>query len=223
MKSIIKIIWTISIIAVSLSMIWFLLGSTACFQRKVDLVSTVVFLVVWLPAFSFVILSVLIFKKGWVPVNVLSRIGLVIAVIVISLVFIITLIRHTSMYGWIKENVIKDYTQSTIDKKYEYRLELVNMFQKNSYARIYIKDIKNYEETKIPLDIPTREKSVIIGGEEYMISETDVLLVWSKLVPSETEDIYVLTTTETFDEGKIYRFQIDMKDKTAKRDTQTQM
>lgn len=216
MKSIIKIIWILSAITVSLSMIWFLIGSTACFQRKFDLVRTVVFLVVWLPAFSLVILSVLALKKGWFPVNVLGRIGMVVAVIVLSLIFVTTLIRNTSMYGWIKESVVKDYTQTTIDEKYEYRLELVNVFQRNSYARIYIKNIVNGEETTMPLDIPIKEKNVIIGGEGYISSETDVLLVWSKMMPSDAEDIYILTTTDFFDRESSYCFRIDMKDKSAK-------
>jgi hypothetical protein len=34
----------------------------------------------------------------------LGRIGMVVAVIVLSLIFVTTLIRNTSMYGWIKES-----------------------------------------------------------------------------------------------------------------------
>ena len=81
------------------------------------------------------------------------------------------------------------------------------MFQKNSYARLRMKDIETGEETKIPLDIPTEEIIVLF-------SESD--MVWSKLTPTDTENIFVFTTTELFDSENTYCFQIDVKAKSAK-------
>ena len=65
------------------------------------------------------------------------------------------------------------------------------------------------------MDIPVKEKKVIIGGEGYMSSETDDLMVWSELIPLDTEGIYVLSTTEFFDRESLYCFRIDMKDKSV--------
>ena len=217
MKNVTKIIWLISIVSVSLSMLYYLIGSTAFFQRNIDLIRTVVLFAVGGPVFVFIILSVLALKKDWFPTQFVGKISLLIIIIIFSLISVTTLLRYTNPHGWIKENVLKDYTQTTIDNKYEYRLELVNLFQKNSFARIYIKDISNDYETKISLDIPVCEKDVIIGGEGYTNSDLNIYGVWSELTPSDTKGIYVLTTTELFDSENSYCFQINIEDKTAIR------
>lgn len=196
-------------------MLYYLIGSTAFFQRNIDLIRTVVLFAVGGPVFVFIILSVLALKKDWFPTQFVGKISLLIIIIIFSLISITTLFRYTNPHGWIKENVLKDYTQTTIDNKYEYRLELVNLFQKNSFARIYIKDISNDYETKISLDIPVCEKEVIIGGEGYTNSDLNIYGVWSELTPSDTKGIYVLTTTELFDRENSYCFQINIADKTA--------
>ena len=215
MKNVTKIIWLISIVSVSLSMLYYLIASTAFFQRNIDLIRTVVLLVVGVPAFVFIFLSVLALKNNWFPTQFVGKISLLIVIITFSLISVTAFLRFTTPYGWIKENVLKDYTQTTIDKKYEYRLELVNLFQRNSYARIYIKNMSNDYETKISLDIPVHEKEVIIGGEGYTNSDLNIYGVWSELTPSDTKGIYVLTTTELFDRENSYCFQINIADKTA--------
>ncbi len=208
---IIKTTLIISILAVSFAMIWFILGSTACFQRNMDVVENVTLISVWLPALALVVLAVFILKKGWLPITVTAKTGLIIAITVASLFFAITLIRTTTLHGWIKEKVDEDYIQITEDEKYEYRLELVNMFQRNSYARIYIKNIADGKEVKIPLDIPTKEKYVLSGGKDYMTNpDPDNLPVWTKMMPTDEDGVYILTTTGIFDREDTYCFTIDL-------------
>ena len=209
-----KITWLISIVTVSLSMMWFLFASTACFQRKIGLVTIVIFLIAWIPALCFVVLSFLALKSGWMPSNIFANIILTVGVIVISYVFVATFLNNSSVYGWLKESVTKDYIQTTVDEKYEYRIEIVNIFQKNSYVRLYVKDVSDGKETKLYLDIPIREIYAISGGEGSIYPEPETPPVWSNLMSTDKESIYILTTTKVFDSENEYSFIIDVtKDK----------
>lgn len=57
--------WTLiaSIITIGFSIIWFLLGTTANFQRGVDLVTTIKFAVIWLPSVILITLTGIVIKS----------------------------------------------------------------------------------------------------------------------------------------------------------------
>ena len=117
--------------------------------------------------------------------------------------------------GWPGEIVLRDYMQTTADGKYEYRVEIINPFQRNGYVRLYVKELTTAEETIILLDIPIKDKAVIVGGEDYVTPGPNDLPVWSALEPTSSPSVYVLTTTGMFDREKVYSFLIDMESKTS--------
>ena len=215
MKKAIRTIWLIAVGIVFVSMIWFLLGSTACFQRSIDLVTTVIFIIAWVPALCFIVFSLLAIKKNLIPNKKLFKIILTISIILISSIFTSTFINNASPYGWLKEIVDEDYMQITLDEKYEYRLEIINRFQKNSYVRVYLKEISDGEEMRLKLDIPARDIYVVSGGIDSIYPEPEIPPVWSKLIPTDNESIYILTTTDLFDNDKSYRFYVDVESNTV--------
>ena len=217
MPAIIKIIWIIAVIVVFVSLMWFLLGTTSFFRRGIDLPTTYLFITVWTPALLFTILSVILLTKGWIPASLIARIGLLAAVILFSLAFSSTLFKNVNTQGWLSERVKIDYTQITDDEKYEYRIEIVNMFQRNSYVRLHVKNASSSEEFTIILDIPIREIGAVQGGEESQYPEPVEPDVWSELVQTASEDIYTLTTKDRFDRHNIYVFEVDMSEKIAMR------
>ncbi len=213
MNKSLRILWLLLALAVLFAMILFVLGSTVFFQKKIDLVTSVVFMLVWIPALIFVCVSFFLLKKRWLPNSIRLQVCLTICMIVIATVLISSLVRYSNINGLFEEHVTKDVLQTTADGKYEYRLEIVNAFQKNSYVRLYVKDTASGEEVTIPLEIPMAHKAGITGGEGYTTSDA-TQYVWSKLSPLRTEFGYKLITTNVFDDA-IYSFQIDMETKTT--------
>jgi len=224
MTLVIKVIWVTAIVVTSISMIWYLLGSTAGFQRGIDLVMTTIYIAIWVPALIFTAASIVLLKKGWQPSNIYAQIFLAIALIAISVFFYFNLFCavHARGYtvGWLTESVRSDYTQITSDGKYEYRLEIINAFQRNSTARLYVKDMFVGEEMTIPVSANTKNIGVIMGGVGSRTPEPEVLPVWSELTPSETVSVYILATTEHFErmsKNPTEIFNIDMEARTSYR------
>ena len=222
----VKTVWIIAIIVVFISMIWFLFGTTAFFNRGIDLVMTAYYVFIWTPALLLIILSTILLKKGWIPKTVYAQVGFVIVIVFISIFFYLNLFRvvYTKEYtrGWLTETVRSDWTQTTSDGFYEYKLEVINVFQRNSYARLYVKDISTDFEMTIAIDISTKN-IVTIGGVGSVYPEPSAQPVWSTLTPSNAETIYILTTTETFERWKkdnnnsIEKFEIDIAERTARK------
>lgn len=215
LNRVIKITWLLSIVAILMSIVWFVLASTAAFQRNFDLVSTVLLLMAGVPALLFVAASICTLKTAWMPKSLLLRILLLICIVIVALSFVTLFISNSSIIGWLKESVTKDYLQFTDDTQYEYRLEIVNLFQKNSFARLYIRNVETKEESFIRLDIPTNEMYAISGGEGYVYPEPGIPPVWTKLELTDKKDTYLLSTTEQFDRDNKYVFYIDVSKERA--------
>lgn len=79
--------------------------------------------------------------------------------------------------------------QITTDGQYEYQLELVNLFQKNSNARLYIKRISDGEEMHIPLDMHLNK---IKGLSEEKVN------YWVMMDGTFEKDKYIMHTTSKF-------------------------
>ncbi|MCJ8014562.1 hypothetical protein MUG84_22950 [Paenibacillus sp. KQZ6P-2] len=168
------------------SFVWFLLGSTAYLQRNMDIIGTTVFWGGAVPALLFVGLFIILLIKGWTPTSggqyVAVFIGLLISIIISA-----ALIQSVSKYGWANEKIESDTVKVTADKKHEYRVDLINLFQRNSHARLYLKDLGSGKETFIPVEIQTN-KIVGLGVEKVNH--------WVMLEPTDTASEYILYTTE---------------------------
>ena len=221
MKRYIKIIWILDICMVFLSLIWYLFGSTALFNKEIDVIGTTVYIIFWFPALFFNIISVLVLIilliKDMIPRNIMIQIGMVFIITMISLFFSKNLIESTNTSGWLTDKVYNDYTQLTSDGRYEYKLQLINIFQKNSSAQLYVKDISTDQENIFQLDIQTsRIENVNDAYENEDDPEMILELRLSELIPSDVQNVYILTTTKEL-KNKIYRFEIDMGTETVKR------
>ena len=221
MQIAIKAIWITATVAVSLAMTWFLLGSTAVFQRQIDLIETAIYVFVWTPALIFIGLSVFLIKKGWTPNNIFIQIGLLMGIIILSVIVTTTLFRYTNTGGWLTEIVTKNWhssvpLQKTEDGKYEYQIELINHFQRNGRARLYVRDISTGEDFVISVGIRTREIGALSVEYRPISEESRLLSAWSKLTLSDTENVYILTTTERL-KYDIEAFEIDMEARTSRR------
>lgn len=167
-----------------ISLIWFVLGTTSNFNRGIDLATTILFFYPVLPSIPMLIASIylIIIVKDESMTTFKSYLSkmLPIGLLLIS----IPLILNVNTSGWLTKNIKQDLKQITIDGKYEYCMQLVNLFQKNSYARLYLKDTGSEKGIYILLDIPTRE----IGG-------LSLDKFFSRLEPTPDSNIYKLITT----------------------------
>jgi hypothetical protein len=180
----IKIPWILAIILNLVSMIWFLLGTTANFQRSLDLVGTVTLFFFWIPSFLIIYLSINALVKGSLPTNLRALI-----LIIVLLILAINLFKAVNTVGWLYDDITSDPIKTTTDGKYEYRTELVNLFQKNSRAQLFLRNVSNGQEIYIPLDVNTSE----IHG--IGVSSTEDWM-WAVLSKSNLPDHYELTTTK---------------------------
>jgi hypothetical protein len=181
----IKIPWILAIILNLVSMIWFLLGTTANFQRSLDLVGTVTLIFCWIPSLIIVYLSINALIKGSPPTNFR-----VLILIIVLLILAVNLFKAVNTAGWLYDDITSDPIKTTTDGKYEYRTELVNLFQKNSRAQLFLRNVSNGQEIYIPIEINTNE----IYGISYSVSEDDWM--WAVLSDSNLSNLYELTTTK---------------------------
>lgn len=201
-KNIFIFIIVINIIA----LLWFLLGSTANFQRGIDLITAVQFMLMWLPLLILVLLAIVFLAKGRSEnvSNVLFTL-LIIAFFLIA----IPLFKSVDTVGWLSDYVRNDPIKITSDGMYEYQLELINVYQNNNRERLYVKDVSNGEEMYIPLNIFTEAISAIY----YRPDKDD--WTWSLMTPTDELDIYELSTDDSVP-GPKKTFLIDLKTGSAK-------
>ncbi|HHY14241.1 MAG TPA: hypothetical protein GX526_06355 [Thermoanaerobacterales bacterium] len=220
MKNILKTIWKLAIILTSTALIWFLLGSTAFFQRfYFDLVEFAYFISVWVPTLVLMITFIFLIKKGWIPRNLILQVVITIIILIVSISVSTALFKNTTLYGWIIKQTRIDYVQVTDDGKYEYQLALTNLFQRNSYARLLVTDVSTDDEMIIPIKIRTKEISGITVPSKTVPKREEPPLpsfVWCTLNATDKEAIYMFTTTKYLKES-IEMFEINMDKKKAKR------
>ncbi|WP_219834744.1 DUF4163 domain-containing protein [Paenibacillus sp. R14(2021)] len=195
----IRVIWIAAVLINLSGVIWFILGSTANFQRGIDLITTVVMMYFGAPSIVLIVVSMVLLLKRWSPLK-WGKIG-VIGIIICMLWLTPPLYESVNTSGWLIENVQTDTLQKTADGRYEYNIELVNLFQRNSYARLYLKSVSMSAISRIRVDIPLNEIDGLSIGEVNH---------WIKLEPYLEEGKYLLYTTEDFPlPGE--RFEIDVK------------
>lgn len=193
------------IISVS-SFVWFLLGSTAYFQRDMDIIGSFVLWFVAIPVLLCAGLYVVLLLKGWTPENRAGYVGISV-VLLLSVFLSVVLIQSVYNNGWAKEKIVSDTLKLTTDGKYEYRIDLINLFQKDSHARLYLKEMSSGEELYIPIDIQT---SNIEGLGVKKFNH------WILLEPTDDSSLYILSTTDELG-IPIEKFSIDIHTKTSRR------
>ncbi|GGG15245.1 hypothetical protein GCM10010912_69590 [Paenibacillus albidus] len=186
--------------------VWFLLGSTAYFQRGMDIIGTTYLWGIGIPVLLFVGLFTVLLIKGWTPTSKGGYVGICV-VLVLSTLLSIALLQSVSTNGWANEKIRSDSLKITADEKYEYRIELINLFQRNSHARLYLKNVDSGVETYIPIEIQTRK---IVG---LRVSEVNH---WVKLEAMDNVSQYILYTTKDLGIPE-ENFKIDITAGTASR------
>ncbi|AIQ17131.1 hypothetical protein H70357_11015 [Paenibacillus sp. FSL H7-0357] len=186
MKVWLRILLILSIIFSASSFVWFLLGSTAYFQRGMDIIGTTYLWGGGIPVLLFAVLFIVLLIKRWTPTSRVDYVGICL-VVVLSTVLSVALFQSVSTHGWANEKIKSDSIKITADEKYEYRIDLINLFQRNSHARLYLKDIGSGEEMYIPIDIQTRK---IIGLGVSKVNH------WVELEAMDKASYYILYTTK---------------------------
>ncbi|RXZ79065.1 hypothetical protein EBB07_24755 [Paenibacillaceae bacterium] len=206
----VKPLWCFAFIVNVVSIVWFLIGSTANFQRSLDLIATATLLFFWIPSIFLSLLSIALFLKGWTPSNNVAR-ALFYFGVLLLLCFSVFLFKGVNTQGWLTERITSDSLKITSDLKYEYRIDLINLFQKNSQARLYVRNVSTGVESSIPVDIYTN-KIFSIGIERGK----GQLNNWVLMKPTDLPDRYYLSTTR---ELRIQeeQFKIDIGTGTSKR------
>ncbi|MBV6714161.1 hypothetical protein ACFVVQ_22730 [Paenibacillus chitinolyticus] len=203
-----KIIWVVAIVINIVSVNWFLIGATANFQRSLDLIATVTLIFIWIPSIALTVLSIVLLKKGWMPSSSRSYVGFILGVIILLLLSV-SLFRGVDTQGWLTERITSDSLKLTSDKKYEYRIDLINVFQKNSHARLYIKNVSTGEEMNIAVNIQTN-KMVSMGIEHGRTND------WVLMERTDISGRYNLYTTKDL-RVPSEKFEIDVETGTSRR------
>jgi hypothetical protein len=202
-----KILWVVAIVISFASLAWFLLGSTANFQRSLDLIATITLIFFWIPSLVLTILAILLLIKGWTPSSNGAYAGFFFGVILLLLLSVF-LVKGVNTNGWLTERITSDSLKITSDKKYEYRIDLINVFQKNSRARLYVKNVSTGKEMDVPVDIHTKKIVVLMTRKEGMD--------WVLMEPTDSPDRYNLFTAEELDIPQ-EQFEIDVVTETSRR------
>ncbi|WP_409177280.1 hypothetical protein [Brevibacillus fortis] len=201
-----NIIWIITVFVNLSGLIWFVLGSTANFQRDLDLISTVLLVYLGIPTIILCGLSFYLLYKKWSPTKWWEAIG--VSLLMIAMLFMTPqFYKNVDTSGWLTDKVQTDSIQQTSDHQFEYCIELINLFQKNSTARLYLKNNNTLEEVRIPLELPTKEVvGITWSSVNYFI----------KLEPTADSNIYLLTTTEDLPLAT-EKYEINVQEGTAVR------
>ncbi|MCM3038094.1 hypothetical protein M3201_00045 [Paenibacillus motobuensis] len=202
-----RTIWIAAIIVNGLSIVWFLFGTTANFQRALDLTGRLTLIFFWLPSLILVLLSIWLLHKRWDPLGGFGY-GIVAFLIFLLLIFSCPLFEGVRTSGWLYEDVRADPTRLTMDGKLEYHLEIVNLYQRNSRERLFVKLISTGEEKNIPLDINATEADGLSIGRSHW--------GWVTMLPTEIPNQYLLNTTEYLDMPE-KKFLINIENGTSKR------
>jgi len=214
MDTVATILWIAVIGILVFSLLWFLVGSTAFFQRSPDLPLTVWYIIFWVPVliFTIAIVSVLVLKQDWI-LKVANTAGtqrvMALVLLPIAVSSAVGSIHLTPTSGWLSERVQGDVTQITPDEKYEYRAEVVNQFQKNAFVRLYVMDVSTGEKTVIRLDAKPEEISARLTPHP----------LWSFMNPTEQPKLYQLYIPDGFGSLLVKKavFEIDIVAKSSRR------
>lgn len=207
MQVLLRFLLIVVILLSASSFVWFLLGSTAYFQRGMDIMGTAYFWGAGIPVLLFAILFTRLLIKGWTPTSGGQYTAVFIGLLV-SVLLSAALMQSVNTHGWANEKIESDSVKVTADNKYEYRIDLINLFQRNSHARLYLKDMGSGTVIYIPVDIQTNK---IIGLRVGKFNH------WVRLEPSDIASQYILYTTKDLGRLPEEKFKIDILAGTSSR------
>ncbi|KJD45362.1 hypothetical protein [Paenibacillus terrae] len=188
-----KIIWMIPILINIAAFIWFILGSTGGFQRGHDILGTAALVLFGVPSVIIVLISLTYIWQGWAPFSGIKYV--VSAILMASLLFFsYYLVDGTPTRGWLYDNVDSDPVRLTSDQKYEYRIDLINPFQRNSREQLHLKNISTGEEKNIAISIRKENEGYSGGGSEDW--------AWGILKPTNVPNQYELSTLDEHNNGR---------------------
>lgn len=197
----------IGIIVLSAStFLWFIIGSTSYLQRGMDIIGTTYLMIAGIPVLLLGVLSAVLLIKGWTPISGIHYIGIFVG-LVTSILLSIILLQSVNSHGWTKDDIDKDTLKAMVNGKYEYRIELINLFRRNSNARLYLRNISSGEEKYIPVSIQTH-KIIALGVKDVNH--------WIKLEPTVEPSHYILYTTKELGIPE-EKFEIDIRAETSIR------
>lgn len=170
MQSFKKRMFIFSTLMIGISIVWFLFGTTANFKRGIDLVTTIKFAVIWVPAILLFLVPLIIIKS-----RKRTAFQFLIWPLIIAHFFLaIQLFKSVELEGWLINGISSEPVKTTSDGLLDYRLELINLYQKNSHVRLFIHDNRTGQDIYIPIDAEASEVQREWVGEGEMWS-------WSSL------------------------------------------
>lgn len=109
--------------------------------------------------------------------------------------------------GWLYDSVNRDPIKYTVDRKYDYRLEIINRGQKNVRQQLYLKELSTGKEQYINIQIKMEP------SYGYSLGTGD--WAWARMKNTDHINEYILTTTSelgvpiqsfeiNIDEGSVY-------------------
>ncbi len=180
-----KILLIMTVIICVVAQIWFVLGNTANFQRSLDLIATYRFVYLLIPSILVTAFSIRALVKDRNKSD--CAYYMLLSCVVLLAYFSFFLFKGVNKEGWLTEKVLSDSLRITADKKFEYRLDLINLFQKNSHANLHIRNLTTGEEKNIKVDLCTSKIVTIGSGDDT---------VWAVMEPSNVPERYILYTTK---------------------------
>ncbi|WHX49760.1 hypothetical protein QNH46_03505 [Paenibacillus woosongensis] len=188
------------------SFVWFLFGSTAYFQRGMDIIGTTYLWGAGVPVLLFAVVFTILLIKEWTPTSGVDYVGICVGM-GLSILLSAALIQSVNTHGWANEKIRSDALKISADGKYEYRVDLINVFQRNGSARLYLKNVSTGEETYISTEIQVRKiKTLAIGEVNH----------WIKLEPTDNVSHYILITTKELGIPE-EKFEIDIATRTSRK------
>ncbi len=192
-----KIIWIVPILINIGALIWFILGSTGGLQRGHDILATATLVIFGVPSIIIVLISLTYIWQGWAPFNGIKYI--VSAILMVTLLFFsYYMVDGTPTRGWLYDDVRSDPVRLTSDHKYEYRIDLINPFQRNSREQLHLKNVSTGKEINIPIVLRKNREPYLSGsGDDW---------AWAILKPTEIPYKYKLSTME---EDNVENYNMD--------------
>ncbi|MFD1883909.1 hypothetical protein [Paenibacillus wenxiniae] len=167
------------------SVLWFVLGVTAYFQRGMDLIATAYLGGLAVPMLLLSFLFAYLLSKKWTPRDKEQRM-LLYTTCVINMLFSVVLVSSLYTNGWTNTHSERDTLKVTDDQKYEYQIELVNLFQRNSYARLHLRNVQSDARSSIRVDMHSNE--IVALGVSNINN-------WVELKSTTSSEKYILRTT----------------------------
>ncbi|WP_147384571.1 hypothetical protein [Paenibacillus sp. 1011MAR3C5] len=124
----------------------------------------------------------------------------------------IQLYKSVEIEGWLINAVSSEPVKTTSDGLLDYRLELINLYQKNSHVRLFIHDNRTGQDFYIPIDAKASEV------QRNWVGEGEIW-IWSSL-SGITDNNYRQLSVWRMEPLPQLEFLIDIEDANSTRLTQ---